>query len=68
MHRVPTEGPPDGVGEGLGAGTVTGGGGGVVKGQTVPEPGGTFTSNSRPEAQPPGAWLVSQNCAQTGSC
>ena len=33
----------------------------------MPESGGATTLNSRPDVQPPGAWLVRQSCAQTAA-
>ena len=70
MQIALTEGPPPGagLGEGLstGLGKGVGAGAGLAPpGQTLPEPGSTVTRNSRPDAQAPGAWLVSQNCACT---
>ena len=59
-----------GLGEttGAGLGTGTGTGAGLAPaGQTLPDPDGTVTLKSRPAAQAPGAWLVSQNCAGTRS-
>ena len=63
-----TEGPLPvaglGLGEAVGGGLRTGAGL-APAGQTLPEPGGTVTLKSRPAAQAPGAWLVSQNCVRT---